>query len=230
LINGVLKSLFIPERGKRLLRKEDIMKIKNVSSIWGYLTFFSMVVAMVLVLSGSIVFAQKLIDLNTASDKELESIKGVGAATAKKIIAGRPYKSVDELSTAGLTAKQVEAIKPLVTVGSAAPSPAASAQEAPAKAATTMAPSTPAASPETPKAAKPAVRKTREVPETPPRRRVVRKTPPAKGMVWVNLESKVYHVEGDQYYGKTESGGWMTEDEAIKKGYHKSKQETKAKK
>jgi len=27
------------------------MKIKNVSSVWGYLTFFSMVMAMVLVLS-----------------------------------------------------------------------------------------------------------------------------------------------------------------------------------
>jgi len=44
-----------------------------------------MVIAMVLVLSGSIVFAQKLVDLNTASEKELESIKGVGPATAKKI-------------------------------------------------------------------------------------------------------------------------------------------------
>jgi len=100
------------------------MKIKNVSSVWSYLTFFSMVVAMVLVLSGSIVLAQKLIDLNTASDKELESIKGIGPATAKKIIAGRPYKSVDELSKAGLTAKQVEAIKPLVTVGSTETKPA----------------------------------------------------------------------------------------------------------
>jgi len=52
----------------------------------------------------------------------------------------------------------------------------------------------------------------------------------AKGMVWVNLKSKVYHVEGDRYYGKTKSGEWLTEDEAIKKGYRKSKQETKTKK
>ena len=186
------------------------MKIKNVSSVWGYLTFLSMVVTMVLVLSGSVVFAQKLIDLNTASDKELESIKGVGPATAKKIVAGRPYKSVDELSKAGLSVKQVDAIKPLVTVGSAAPAPAA-----PAKA--TAKPATP---PETPKAAKPTAGKAPEVAAT----------PPAKGMVWVNLKSKVYHVEGDRYYGKTKSGEWMTEDEAIKKGYRKSKQETKTKK
>ena len=114
------------------------MKIRNVSSVWGYLTFFSMVTAMVLVLSGSTVFAQKLIDLNSAPQKELESIKGVGPATAKKIVAGRPYKSVDDLSKAGLSAKQVEAIKPFVTVGSAAP-----AKEAPAKAAPAVTPAKP---------------------------------------------------------------------------------------
>jgi competence protein ComEA len=139
LIHGVLKSPFIPERGKGYSKKEDIMKIKKATSVWGCLTFFSMVMAMVLVLSGSVAFAQKLIDLNAASEKELESIKGVGSATAKKIVAGRPYKSVDELSKAGLSAKQVEAIKPFVTVGSAAP-----AKEAPAKAATTVAPAKPA--------------------------------------------------------------------------------------
>jgi len=58
-----------------------------------------------------------LVDINSATQKELENIKGVGAATAKKIIAGRPYTSVDELSKAGLSAKAVEALKPLVTVG-----------------------------------------------------------------------------------------------------------------
>ena len=108
------------------------MKIKSVSSGWSYVAFFSMVMAMVLVLSGSIVFAQKLIDLNAASEKELESIKGVGPATAKKIVAGRPYKSVDELSKTGLSTKQIEAIKPFVTVGAGAPAKAA-ATVAPAK-------------------------------------------------------------------------------------------------
>lgn len=92
----------------------------------------------VMVLSGSMVLAQKLIDLNAASEKELESIKGVGPATAKKIIAGRPYKSVDELSKAGLSTKQVEAMKPFVTVGTVAPS--APPKETSAKAAATVAP------------------------------------------------------------------------------------------
>jgi competence protein ComEA len=100
---------------------------KRGKSVLSWITVLSMAVAMALVLIGTMVFAQKLIDLNTASEKELESLKGVGPATAKKIIAGRPYKSVDELSKAGLSAKQVDAIKPLVTVGSAAPAPAAPA-------------------------------------------------------------------------------------------------------
>jgi len=77
-----------------------------------------------------------LVDLNTASEKELEALKGVGPATAKKITAGRPYKSVDELSKAGLSTKQIEALKPFVSVGSAVPAqapaaPAAAAAKAP---------------------------------------------------------------------------------------------------
>ena len=91
-----------------------------------------------------------LIDLNTASEKELESLKGVGPATAKKIIEGRPYKSVDDLSKAGISAKTIEGMKPLVKVGPPAipqrtttptketpakiSPPAAAAKETPAKA------------------------------------------------------------------------------------------------
>jgi competence ComEA-like helix-hairpin-helix protein len=64
-----------------------------------------------------------LVDINSATQKELEAIKGVGPAIAKKIIAGRPYKSVDELSKAGLSAKAIETMKPLVTVGKAQAAP-----------------------------------------------------------------------------------------------------------
>ena len=75
--------------------------------------------------------AQKtLIDLNTASQKDLESLKGIGPATAKKIIDGRPYNSVEELKKAGVSAKTIESLKPLVKVGavSAPPKPAAEAK------------------------------------------------------------------------------------------------------
>ncbi|MRR16818.1 MAG: hypothetical protein EG826_10225 [Deltaproteobacteria bacterium] len=74
-----------------------------------------------------------LVDINNATPKELENIKGVGPATAKKIVAGRPYKSVDELSKAGLSAKAIDAIKPFVTVGTAQAAPVTAAA---AKAAT----------------------------------------------------------------------------------------------
>jgi hypothetical protein len=50
----------------------------------------------------------------------------------------------------------------------------------------------------------------------------------AKGMVWVNTSTKVYHKEG-QFYGKTKRGKFMTEDEAQKAGF-KAAQEAAAKK
>jgi competence protein ComEA len=111
--------------------------------------------------------AQKtMIDLNNASEKELESIKGVGPATAKKIIDGRPYKSVDDLSKAGIPAKTVEGIKPFVKVGPAkAAAPVAPAKtpakEAKAKASTAPAKETPAKAapaPSTPAPTAPAVK------------------------------------------------------------------------
>ncbi len=73
-----------------------------------------------------------LVNLNTASEKELEALKGVGPATAKKIIENRPYKSVDELSKAGVSGKTIQDIKPFVTVGRAA-KPAKGEEKAAAK-------------------------------------------------------------------------------------------------
>jgi competence protein ComEA len=71
--------------------------------------------------------AATAVDLNTATAKELEdTLPGVGAVTAKKIVEGRPYKSVDDLAKAGLPARTINAIRPLVTV-SAPPAPKAAA-------------------------------------------------------------------------------------------------------
>jgi len=65
------------------------------------------------------------VDLNTASEKELDALPGVGPATAKKIIAGRPYASVADLSRAGVSKATIDKIAPIVAVGFAPPAPTA---------------------------------------------------------------------------------------------------------
>ena len=50
----------------------------------------------------------------------------------------------------------------------------------------------------------------------------------AKGMVWVNTNTKVYHKDGE-FYGKTKKGKFMAEDDAKKAGF-RAAQEPAAKK
>ena len=38
--------------------------------------------------------------------------------------------------------------------------------------------------------------------------------------VWVNTDSGTYHCPGTRWYGKTQEGGYMTQKEALDKGYH----------
>ena len=60
------------------------------------------------------------VDINNASEKDLEGLPGVGASTAKKIIAGRPYAAIADLAKAGISKATITKITPLVTVGRAA--------------------------------------------------------------------------------------------------------------
>jgi hypothetical protein len=47
-------------------------------------------------------------------------------------------------------------------------------------------------------------------------------------MVWVNTDTGVYH-KGGRWYGKTKSGKFMSEADAIKAGYAQDKTEAKGK-
>ncbi len=78
--------------------------------------------------------AAALIDLNTADQKTLESLPGIGKSTAQAIIAGRPYKSIDDLKRVkGMSDKKINAIRDQVTVGAAAATAAPAAMPSAAK-------------------------------------------------------------------------------------------------
>ena len=174
--------------------------------------------------------ANAKVDLNTAGEKELDGLPGVGPATAKKIIAGRPYTSVEDLSKAGVSARTIKEIAPLVSVSGGAAArnmpaagsarqtnPTAGSQAAPAAPARTM-PANPAPANSAPANSAPA-NSSRENAGT----RAASPDEAGPGTVWVNTSTKVYHRQGDRWYGKTKAGKYMTEQEAIKAGYRASK-------
>lgn len=167
------------------------------------------------------------VNLNSASQAELEALPGVGKATATKIIAGRPYASVDDLAKAGVSKSTIAKISSMVTVGAAAP---AAPNPAPAQPATPAPPSGAAASPGSPSApARTPPARTAPAPASTAPSATTPQQPPVKGMVWVNLSTKVYHKEGDRYYGNTKHGKFMTEEDAIKAGYREAKTPGKSK-
>ena len=153
--------------------------------------------------------APSAVDLNSASPKELEALPGVGPATAKKIVAGRPYASVADLSKAGVSASTIEKVRGLVVVGASRPAGVSAPAAAPPPAAAAPAQPAPAA------AAAPTTRT--------PAAQAPARTAPSQGMVWVNTATKVFHREGDRWYGKTKEGKFMTEADALAAGYREAK-------
>ncbi len=194
-----------------------------------------------------------LVDLNKATTAQLETLPGIESAYAKKIMAGRPYKSVDDLSKAGIPAATIAKIKSLVVVDSpkvhivSKPITSDSSssrlvdlnsakesdlEEVPGIG-TVYAHKIISGRPyksidDLSKAGIPSatVEKIRSLV-------TIGRTfeaPPQKGMVWVNLESKKYHKEGSAWYGKTKSGKYMSESDAIKEGYKAANDKTASRK
>ena len=63
-------------------------------------------------------FSDGLLDLNIASKEKLMFINGIGPVLAERIIAGRPYKTVDGLiKVKGIGSKKLEKIRPYVVIG-----------------------------------------------------------------------------------------------------------------
>jgi hypothetical protein len=150
------------------------------------------------------------VDLNTASEQDLDDLPGIGPALAKKIIAGRPYFSVGELSKVGIPNKTIKKITPMVAVG-----PAAVRAETKTSAASKRPSSAEAPAADGP--SKSADKSATSAPAT-------QAEGGGEGKVWVNTKSGVYHKEGDRWYGKTKQGKYMTEQEAIKAGYRADKE------
>lgn len=66
------------------------------------------------------------VNLNTASEAELDAIKGIGPGKAKAIVEYRdkngPFKTVDDLGNVkGFGKKSVDKLRPELSVGAAAP-------------------------------------------------------------------------------------------------------------
>jgi hypothetical protein len=191
------------------------------------------------------------LDINTASQSELEAVNGIGPVTARKVIDNRPYRSINDLEKAGLSKSKIDDLRSSLKASRASARDESNAVDKPesdAGVATSSRSEQPrsdqAASKTNDDTKKPSLwdrlrgKKSEDSAsqQASTTRGETQKSPAVEnaptpgggeGKVWVNTETKVYHLEGDQWYGKTKHGEYMTEREAIARGYRPVKERKK---
>lgn len=96
-------KIYIPFVGEGIKGRTEVSKVSNGDNSK--------------VESGTVGSLTGLININTASESELDTLPGIGPVTAGKIIQNRPYGTIDELlSKKVITSKVFEKIKEKISV------------------------------------------------------------------------------------------------------------------